>query len=107
MGLITAWQPDEDPLLQRRMGKSLEELGELIAVCARIQIQGFYATDPATGLSNRVRLECEMGDVLAQIECNLNHLPVDRAAVMARRRHKVEQMAQWEELLRVNKTLGA
>lgn len=98
--IISAWIPDDDPLLQRRMGKTLEELGELVAVCARIKIQGLDAIDPASGKTNRQRLIEESGDVSAQLTCNRHYLQLDEDALDAREHEKVRQMEQWEALLR-------
>ena len=94
--MLQIWKPDDDPELQRRMGKSLEELGELIAVCARITIQGVDAIDPASGKSNRQRLSEETADVLAQLQLNINYLRLDEESISARVERKQEQMQEWE-----------
>jgi hypothetical protein len=46
---MNLWKPDDNPRQARRIGKTLEELGELTAVLARISIQGMDAVDPASG----------------------------------------------------------
>lgn len=62
---------EEFLLLQRCMGKLLEELGGLVAVCARIKIQGLDAIDPGTGLTNRERFTHEAAGVLAQLNMSI------------------------------------
>lgn len=71
---MNKWTPDESPQQARRIGKTLEELGELTAVLARVSIQGINAIDPASGVDNRARLIDEMADVVAQIHCNCQFL---------------------------------
>lgn len=96
MAGVTKWVPDADPKQARRIGKSLEELGELVAVLGRISIQGIDAIDPASGKSNRQRLEEESADVYAQLDCNLVALGMDQAKLWERRKLKVAAMAEWE-----------
>lgn len=96
---IAKWEPDTDPHQARRVGKTLEELGELTAVLARIQIQGLDAIDPGTGKTNRQRLMEESADVATQIDLTLTYLSIDQddgSAYAARRIDKERQMREWE-----------
>jgi NTP pyrophosphatase (non-canonical NTP hydrolase) len=92
------WVPTTDLLMLRRMGKTTEELGELQAVVARCIIQGIDEIDPASGEVNRLRLEKETADVLAQCICNIKALRLDRAAIEQRTVDKVALMDEWESL---------
>ena len=102
--IIAAWTPDDNPLLHRRMGKLLEELGELVAVAARIQIQGLDAVDPSSQKTNRERLTIELGDVQAQIYlCQMDGFS-DWGRVCIQASDKLRQMQEWENLLREQDT---
>jgi hypothetical protein len=96
---MNPWKPDDNELQARRIGKSLEELGELVGVLARISIQGMDAIDPASGKTNRVRMAEETADVMAQIECNIVAFGMDRQVLHLRELRKRRQMAEWEALL--------
>ena len=93
---LQKWIPDADPHQARRVGKTLEELGEAVAVLARISIQGLESVDPGTGKTNRQRLQDELADVKAQIECTERSLKLDTAYMATRSAEKVRQMAEWE-----------
>ena len=93
---MAKWYPTTNPHHLRRLGKSIEELGELIAVLARIQIQGIDSIDPASGKTNRQRMHEETGDVLAQFACNLEVFDMDTGAIDERTQMKVKWMEQWE-----------
>lgn len=93
---MNKWEPDADPHQARRIGKTLEELGELSAVLARISIQGLDAIDPASGLTNRERMFKETADVIAQLKCNTETFGMDLAALEERVNTKIAFMAQWE-----------
>lgn len=43
---VTCWTLEPSPIVRRRMGKTTEELGELVV--GRIPIQGFAEVDPVT-----------------------------------------------------------
>lgn len=93
---MNPWQPDADPVQARRIGKTLEELSELAAVLARISIQGMYGVDPASGKTNRQRLEEETADVVAQLACNANVFKLDLDFIDTRSDRKVALMSEWE-----------
>lgn len=90
------WKPDDNPHQARRIGKTLEEVNELGAVLARISIQGLDAIDPASGKTNRVRLEEELGDLEAQTILTIQALGLDYSRIAARSIEKQKQMAEWE-----------
>lgn len=95
---MNPWQVCQDPKVLRRTGKSLEELGELIAVLARVIIQGIDEVDPGSGKTNRIRLENESADVLVQCRQTIEALALDRTRIEARVAEKDRQMVAWESL---------
>lgn len=96
---MNPWRPIADPMMQRRLGKTAEELAELLCVIARIGIQGIDEIDPASGKTNRQRLHEETADVLAQINCNCRAFDMPRDVIGARVRLKEAMMAEWEGIL--------
>lgn len=100
MATMNKWELAEDPMLRRRMGKTGEELAELLAVVNRIQIQGIDAIDPSTGKTNRQRLHEETADVVAQLNTNLTVLGMDYEFIEKRKTQKQRQMREWETLYR-------
>lgn len=95
---VSKWIPTTDPMLQRRMGKLIEECGELLAVAGRIGIQGIDEIDPGTGKVNRLRLAEELADVAAQIECTLQRLGLNRDFHEGRASRKRGYMDEWEAM---------
>lgn len=100
MVIMRKWVPTTDLMMLRRMGKLSEELGELQAVAARCIIQGIDETDPASGMSNRYRLEFEIADVLAQCRVTIEMLELNRVTIHNREAVKVDQMIEWEALFK-------
>lgn len=96
---MSPWRPIADPLMQRRLGKTAEELSELLAVIARIGIQGVDEVDPSSGKTNRTRLREEVADVLVQISLTVAHFDLDSDAMTARINEKERQMREWEQVL--------
>lgn len=80
----------------RRVGKTIEELGELLAVLGRLTIQAIDDIDPSTGKTNRQRLKEESADVFAQIMCNAPVFGLDDEFVEKRIELKMAQMSEWE-----------
>lgn len=95
---MSKWTPTTELLTLRRLGKSCEELGELVSVLGRTICQGLEGIDPASGQSNIERMTKESADVLAQIECNVRAFRLDRDGIGARVEHKLGLMAEWEAL---------
>lgn len=96
---MNPWVPDDNPHQARRVGKTLEEAGELVGVLGRITIQGMDSIDPSSGKTNRQRLLEETADVMAQCECNLWAMftSEERTFIHERALEKRRQMAEWEE----------
>ena len=95
---MNKWTPTTDLLTLRRLGKSCEELGELVAVLGRTICQGLEGIDPASGESNIERMTKESADVLAQIGCNVQAFQLDQSRITDRVAHKTALMAEWEAL---------
>lgn len=96
---MSPWEPTTDKRELRRLGKSVEELGELVAVLGRTICQGLDGVDPASGEDNLTRMTKESADVIAQIKCNVDAFRLDNDAIMARADQKVGLMAEWERLV--------
>lgn len=80
----------------RRVGKTIEELGELLAVLGRLTIQNLDDIDPGTGKTNRQRFHEETADVLAQLFCNDGAFKMDQFMMERRIDEKITLMGEWE-----------
>lgn len=97
---LSKWVPTTNLLHLRRFGKLGEELSELGAVTNRCIIQGIDEIDPSTQKTNRLRLQEEIADVLAQSCCTIDDLELDKKFINSRVRDKIEQMAEWEDMFK-------
>lgn len=97
--VVTAWHVETDAYRIRRLGKSLEELGELVSVLARCLIQGVDEVDPSSGEVNRMRMQKETADVLTQVGGLTETFNLDVKEIMERVQDKKASMDKWEELL--------
>lgn len=93
---MNRWEANLTPHESRRLGKTGEELAELLAVILRITIQGLDAIDPSSGKTNRQRFHEETADVVAQMECNFKAFNMPATEIYQRRDLKISWMAQWE-----------
>lgn len=100
MSTMKRWVPTTNLLHLRRLGKLLEELGELTEVAARCVIQGIDEVDPKTGVVNRLRLQNEIADVAAQLACSIETFGLSFADINERVQHKTALMGEWEALFR-------
>lgn len=98
MTKLTKWTPTTDLMMLRRMGKLLEELGELSNVAARCIIQGIDEVDPGTHKVNRLRLEQEIADVCAHCFVTQEKLNLNEDYIIHRIGDKMNQMKQWEDM---------
>ncbi len=93
---MNPWHVTTDPKSLRRLGKTIEEMGELIAVLGRVIIQGIDEVDPSSGDTNRLRLQKESADVSAQLRLNMDAFDQDLDMMFTRSREKERQMGEWE-----------
>lgn len=103
---MNPWIPDNNPHQARRIGKTLEEVGELAAVLARISIQGLDAIDPSSGKTNRQRFIDETADVIAQINCNFRAFDMPADEIDERVQMKEASMDAWEKHFRTDGAEG-
>lgn len=95
---MNKWTPTTDLMTLRRLGKSVEECGELITVFGRSICQGLEGINPATGESNVLWMSKESADVLAQIRCNIRAFGLDEQFIEDRADQKCILMDEWEAL---------
>lgn len=98
--MTSKWVPTTNLLELRRLGKTCEELGELVAVLGRSICQGLDGVDPASRETNVDRITKESADVLAQIRCNIEAFQLDRDLIKARIAHKEGLMWEWEAMFK-------
>lgn len=92
---ITKWVPTTNLMMLCRMGKLGEELNELGAVTNRCIIQGIDEIDPSSGKVNRLRLEEEIADVIAQCEVTIAMLGLRGSFLADRIEVKKDAMHEW------------
>ena len=96
---MSKWIVETNGRRVRRLGKTGEELGEASSVVNRCIIQGIDEIDPSSGKTNRRRLEEELADVWAQIECTIEEFGLDVVFMSKRIQTKKAHMAEWEALV--------
>lgn len=96
---VSPWRPTSDPLDLAHLGKLAEELGECSAATSRCLIQGILECEPVTGKSNKVWLEEEMADVIANMKLNILRFGLDEAKIQARVVKKRAHLKRWHALI--------
>lgn len=99
---LNPWHPMTTPIDLKHVGKLGEETCELGAAIFRCVIQGVEEAEPVTGKVNRVWLEEEIADVLANIELVIQHFGLDAAPggrIHQRRNRKIEHLRGWHSML--------
>lgn len=97
--IVTACHVETDAFRLRRLGKALEEMGELVSVLARCIIQGVDEVDPSSKKVNLQRMEEETADVLTQVACLIDAFKLDPERLAVRATDKKTSMDKWEDLL--------
>jgi NTP pyrophosphatase (non-canonical NTP hydrolase) len=92
------WQPTTNVLDLKIIGKTLEENGELVQALSRCLIQGIDDSHPTTGKPNRIWLQEELADVLANIEILVTHFDLDQEAMMERVDTKRAYLKKWHNM---------
>lgn len=98
-GKLNPWQPITDAKDLKHLGKLSEEVGELGAAIARCIIQGIDESEPVTGKVNRVWLEDEIADVLANVGLVASHFNLDMVRMEARSNEKATKLLTWHNML--------
>lgn len=89
------WHPEADPTRLKVLGKLIEELNECSAAAARCIIQGIDEAEPETGKINRVWLEDEVADVIANVRCTIENLDLNQARIYLRSERKYDYITRW------------
>lgn len=96
---MNPWIPMTRPIDLKYLGKFSEELGECQSAVARCIIQGIGECEPITLKSNKIWLQEEIADVLANIELVVGHFGLDKAFMVKKAKKKVKQLRSWHEML--------
>jgi NTP pyrophosphatase (non-canonical NTP hydrolase) len=97
--LVSPWVPMTEPIDLKYLGKLAEELGEAMAAVSRCVIQGIDEKEPVTGKLNKLWLQEELSDVLANIELVRDHFKLDGYAMASRIVHKINLLKHWHNML--------
>lgn len=96
---LNPWQPMSRPIDLKHLGKLGEELCEAGSAVARCIIQGIDECEPVTRKPNRVWLEDELADVLANVELVVQHFGLDATRMLARGLEKKRHLKAWHSML--------
>jgi hypothetical protein len=91
------WQPITDTKDLKCLGKLGEESGELSQVICRIIIQGIDQCNPDTGISNRLWLEKEIADVLANIQLVMERFDLNEQFISDQGVEKYSKIKNWQD----------
>jgi hypothetical protein len=89
------WIPISDPVDLKHLGKLGEELNECGAATSRCIIQGLDGLEPVTGKPNRLWLQDEIADVLANAELVIARFGLDQRAIDDRKALKLAKLSTW------------
>lgn len=92
------WQPIDDKVDLKHLGKLAEELGECGSAVARCIIQGVDEREPVTGKLNREWLQDEIADVIANLDLVIDRFELDATLIAARAERKRQYLKQWHAL---------
>lgn len=93
------WIPEQDAARLKVLGKLGEEAGELATIVCRCVIQGIDEAEPITGKVNRIALEDDIADVLANIEHACGFFGLDAERMAARAERKLAHITAWREMI--------
>lgn len=103
---LSPWIPETRPVVNAGLGKLQEELGELVGIVGRCQVQGVDGCEPETGERNELKLEKEIADVQAAMDVLVEMLGLNTGAIHRRRLHKIEHLTAWHSLITKGATNG-
>jgi len=89
------WYPMTSQIDLKHIGKLGEECGELSSAISRCIIQGIDEKDPGTGKPNRLWLQEEIADVLANIQLVRRHFDLNDNEIHERIIRKVDGLMRW------------
>lgn len=89
------WTPMSAPIDVKHLGKLAEELNEAGQATARCLIQGIDEVEPTTKYPNRLWLEDELADVLANVELVIEHFKLDKSRIAVRSGRKQSYLRRW------------
>lgn len=96
---VNPWHPMTKAIDLKHLGKLAEEAGELVAAASRCIIQGIDEKEPDTGKLNRVWLEQEIADVLANCMLVRTHFQLDVDRINERTLAKMGKLRVWHNML--------
>ena len=99
MADITLWLPESRTVIHQALGKAAEEAAELSKILSRCLIQGLDASDPKTGIPNRVSLAEELADMDAAIAWLFEVIPMNDEDHNARADRKLDGFRRWQDML--------
>lgn len=91
------WHPISDAVDLKHLGKLGEEVTELGSAVCRCIIQGVNECEPVTGRRNKVWLENEIADVLANIDLVIERFGLSVARINERRATKKDYLRTWHK----------
>jgi len=97
-GTETPWIPMSNPVDVKHLLKLAEELGECSQVVARCLIQGMDEKEPVTGKNNKVWLEEEIADVLANSYLVISHFQLSLIDINNRIEVKERILKDWHRM---------
>lgn len=93
------WIPERDLARLKVIGKLGEEAGELATIACRCIIQGLDEAEPVTGKPNRLALEEEIADVIANARHAIQFLGLDEVAIEDRADRKLAYIVAWRGMI--------
>lgn len=83
-----------------RLAVLSEECAEVIQIIGKIQRHGYESTNPdsITGVTNRMLLQQELGDVDAAVTLMVKKNDVTVSVIMAASRNKLKRLVRWLRL---------
>lgn len=95
---MNPWRPMADPVDLKHMGKLLEEVNELGSATARCLIQGINEVEPTTKKLNKLWLEEEVADVIANIDLVCDRFKLNRDFISRRVNDKKTRLRTWHAM---------
>lgn len=95
---LNPWHPMSDPVELKTLGKFIEELGEGTQAAGRCLIQGMDEREPETNKPNRLWLQEEIADILANIDLVIECFGLNGDAIFERGHAKKERLREWHRM---------